>query len=189
MIGQMGGPDREPDREPEREPERVVARFRPHARVLILPSLVLIAAVGGATYGVLVLEGLWLRVAVLAGGLLVVLLLWLLPLVRWLGTHYVVTTRRIALRGGIAVRLRQELLHSRGYDVSVRQAGLQRMFRSGDVLINTGLDRPVIMRDVPRAELVQDALSELMEASTSSIATVRRSTAAQPVMRRSRDGR
>jgi uncharacterized membrane protein YdbT with pleckstrin-like domain len=175
--------------EQEREPERVVARFRPHARALTLPSFALIGAVGGATYGALVFEELWQRLSVAGAGLLVVVLFWMLPLVRWLGTHYVVTTRRIALRGGLAVRLRQELLHSRGYDVSVRQSGLQRMFRSGDVLINTGLDRPVIMRDVPHAELVQDALSELMEASTSSIATVRRSTAALPVMRRSRDSR
>lgn len=185
----MTDPGREHGREQGREPERVVARFRPHARVLVLPSIVLIGAVGAATYGALVLEELWQRLAVAGAGLLAIVLLWMLPLVRWLGTHYVVTTRRIALRGGLAVRLRQELLHSRGYDVSVRQSGLQRMFRSGDVLINTGLDRPVIMRDVPRADLVQDALSELMEASTSSIATVRRTTAAQPVLRRSREGR
>ena len=57
-------------REQGREPERVVARFRPHARVLVLPSIVLIGAVGAATYGALVLEELWQRLAVAGAGLL-----------------------------------------------------------------------------------------------------------------------
>ena len=64
---------------------------------------------------------------------------------------------------GLMVRTRQELLHSRGYDVTVRQNGMQQLFRSGDVLINTGLDRPVVLHDVPSAALVQSALHELME--------------------------
>jgi hypothetical protein len=73
----------------------------------------------------------------------------------------------------LLIRLRQELLHSRGYDVTVRKNSLQSAFGSGDVQINTGLDRPVVLKDVPSADLVQAALHDLMEASQNSVAARR----------------
>ncbi len=158
----------------ERQPERLIARVRPHARRLTLPSLALIAICGASTYGLFALDELWQRLALAAGALIAVFLLWMLPLLRWLSTQYLITTRRLVLRSGLLVRTRQEVLLSRSSDVSVRRSGLQSMFRSGDVLVGAGLDRPIVLRDVARADLVQEALADLMEASTSSIATVRR---------------
>lgn len=173
-----------------RVPERAIARLRPHARALVLPSIMLVAVVGGATFGALVLDELWQSLAVLGTAVALVGLFWLLPLLRWLSTQYLVTTRRVVLRRGLFVRTRQEVLLSRSYDVSVRQAGLQGVFRSGDVLINTGLDRPVVLRDVPRADLVQRALGDVMETGTASIATVRRqSELTDPALRRPRTDR
>lgn len=173
-----------------RVPERAIARLRPHARALVLPSIVLVVIAGGVSFGAFVLDELWPSLAVLLGGLVVIGLLWVLPLLRWLSTQYLITTRRVVLRRGLLVRTRQEVLLSRSYDVAVRQSGLQSMFRSGDVLINTGLDRPIVLRDVPRADLVQRALGDVMETSTTSIATVRRPVeTTDPALRRSRSGR
>jgi len=173
-----------------RVPERAIARLRPHARALVLPSIALVVVVGGAAFGAFMFDELWQSSAVLLAGVLVIGLLWLLPLLRWLSTQYLITTRRVVLRRGLFVRTRQEVLLSRSYDVAVRQAGLQSVFRSGDVLINTGLDRPVVMRDVPRAALVQRALGDVMETSTTSIATARRPVeTTDPTLRRSRTGR
>ena len=173
-----------------RVPERAIARLRPHARALVMPSVALVVIMGAAPFGALVLNELWQSLVVLVVGVLAIGLLWLLPLLRWLSTQYLVTTRRIVLRRGLFVRTRQEVLLSRSYDVSVRQAGLQSLFRSGDVLINTGLDRPVVLRDVPRADLVQRALGDVMEASTTSIATVRRRVeTTDPALRRPRTDR
>ena len=45
------------------------------------------------------------------------------PLFRWMSERYVVTTRRLVVVHGLGTRTRQELLHSRGYDVTVRAAG------------------------------------------------------------------
>lgn len=164
-----------------RAPERVIARLRPHARALALPSLALIAVTGGATYLAVTLDELWMRLLALGVGVLLVALLWLLPLLRWLSTQYVVTTRRVVLSRGLIVRTRSEVLLSRSHDITVRRTGLQGAFRSGDVLLNTGLDRPIVLRDVPRADLVQAALGDVMEASTTSIPVVRR--AAEPSVR------
>ena len=116
--------------------------------------------------------GDWLDVLFAAAGLLVIFGVFV-PLVSWLNHSYVITTRRIVARRGVVVRTRQELLHSRSYDVSVRQAGLQFMFGSGDVRINTGLEHPFVLRDVPHAAVVQSALHDLMEESLNPIAARR----------------
>ncbi|GAA1692232.1 hypothetical protein GCM10009792_10190 [Microcella alkalica] len=164
-----------------REPERVIVLLRAHARCLVVPVLVVTAVSGAAVYGAAVLEETWLRIAVAAGGALAIILLGLVPYVRWLASHVLITTRRIVVRRGLGVRMRQEVLHSRSYDVSLRQSGLQRLFGSGDILLNTGLDRPVVLRDLPRAALVQEALSDLMQQSRSAVAEARRQTGATPL--------
>ena len=119
------------------EGERVVARLRPHGRRLFWPSLVFIAAIGAAGYlqGSFPLD--WENLLVPVAAALIVVLLWLLPLLSWLGHRYIITTRRIVLRHGFFTRVRQELLHSRGYDVTVRKGALQSMFDHGR-LANTG---------------------------------------------------
>lgn len=155
------------------EIESVVARLRPHGRRLFWPCVVLVGTVGAVSFFFGRLTEQWQNLALLAGGGLVVLVLWLLPLLAWLGHRYIITTRRLVLRRGFFVRTRQELLHSRGYDVTVRKNALQSMFGSGDVRINTGLDRPVVLRDVPGADLVQSALHDLMERSINPIAARR----------------
>jgi uncharacterized membrane protein YdbT with pleckstrin-like domain len=160
------------------DPERVVARLRPHGRVLFWPCLILIAATTAMAYFTGSLPEAWQNIAVFGGGVLAILVLWLLPLVAWLGTRYIITTRRIVLRHGFFVRIRQELLHSRGYDIVVRKNAIQSLFGSGDVRINTGLEHPVVLRDVPSADLVQGVLHDLMERSLNPIAARRQAESA-----------
>lgn len=161
-------------------PEAVVARLRPHARALFWPSVALVAIAGATAFFAGSFRVDWLNGLVLAASGLLLILLFFIPLLAWLGRSYTITTRRIVLRSGLLVRTRQELLHSRGYDVTVRQNGFQQMFRSGDVLINTGLDRPVVLRDIPAADLVQSALHELMERSLNPIAARRQQEQSRP---------
>ena len=161
-------------------PESVVARLRPHGRALFWPTLALLLIVGATTYYFGRFPEEWENLALLGVAALLVLLLWVIPLLLWLGRNYTITTRRIILRSGFIVRVRQELLHSRGYDVTVRKNGLQSVFGSGDVQINTGLEHPVVLRDVPGADLVQAALHDLMEANQSMVASHRQQDASRP---------
>lgn len=142
--------------------------------MLILPALLLIATAGGAAYALGVLPEAWQRFAVVGAALAIVLFGSFLPFLAWLTRRTTITTRRVILRSGVFVRLRQELLHSRGYDVTVRRSWAQSAFGSGDVRINTGHDQPVVLRDVPRPDLLQAALHELMEVSNTGIADRRR---------------
>ena len=161
-------------------PEAVVARLRPHARALFWPTIALLALVAATAYFAGSFPEDWQNWTVLGASAVLVLLLFFAPLLAWLGRSYTITTRRIVLRHGLLVRTRQELLHSRGYDVTVRQNGLQQVFRSGDVLINTGLDHPIVLRDIPAADLVQSALHELMERSLNPIAARRQQEQSRP---------
>ncbi|WP_423918479.1 PH domain-containing protein [Frigoribacterium sp. 2-23] len=147
----------------QQPPEVVIARLRPHSRVLFWPSVALLAICGATGYFGGSFDEAWQNYTVFGAALVLIVLLWLVPLLIWLGRHYVITSRRIILRRGLLVRTRQELLHSRGYDLTVRKNALQSLFRSGDVLINTGLDRPFVLWDVPGADLVQSTLHDLME--------------------------
>jgi uncharacterized membrane protein YdbT with pleckstrin-like domain len=153
-----------------RVPEVVVARLRSHGRALFWPSIVLVALSGGTAYFFGVLPEAWQKTALVMAACLFGILLWMIPLLAWMGRNYTITTRRIVLRSGFFVRVRQELLHSRGYDVLVRQNALQGAFHSGDVQINTGLQHPIVLRDVPNVDLVQAALHDLMEASLNPVA-------------------
>jgi len=142
--------------------------------MLIFPTLLLIATAGGAAYALAVLPETWQRLGVMGAALVIVVFGSFLPFLAWLTRRTTITTRRIILRSGVFVRIRQELLHSRGYDVTVRSSWAQSAFGSGDVRINTGHDHPVVLRDVPRPQLVQAALEELMDDAHTQIADRRR---------------
>ncbi|RXZ40580.1 PH domain-containing protein [Agromyces binzhouensis] len=142
--------------------EHVVARLRRHGRILVLPSLLLIAVAGATAYAVPWLDDGWPRLAAIVAGALLVVLGSLLPYLAWLSSRTTVTTRRVIVRRGLFVRVRRELWHRSGYDVQVARSWLQRMSGSGDVRLETGHEVAVVIRDVPKPLQVQAALHELM---------------------------
>ncbi len=160
--------------------EHVIARLRRHGRMLFWPTILLIAVAGAAGYFAGRMPEEWQNLAVLIGAAVLALLGFVAPLLAWLSQRYTITTRRVIVRRGFFVHVRQELMHSRGYDLSVRRSWLQSAFRSGDILINTGLEQPIVLRDVPGAALVQRTLHELMESNQSVIAARRQNEQATP---------
>src|SRR6187402_1357067 len=88
-------------------PETVVARLRPHVRALFWPTIALLAAVVAGAYFTGQFDELWLNLVVALGAGVIVIVAWLIPLLAWLGRNYTITTRRIVLRSGFVVRVRQ----------------------------------------------------------------------------------
>lgn len=166
------------------DPERVLVRLRPHGRALTLPVLLLLAiCLAGGYFGSWFPEP-WENALLLVSLAGVAVFVTLLPVLVWLNRRYTVTTRRLIVSHGFFVRTRQELLHSRGYDVTLRRGPLQHLHRSGHVSINAGLESPVVLRDVPSAVLVVQALQDLMEENANMVAERRR----QEESRRGRPG-
>ncbi len=145
--------------------EHVIARMHPQARRLFWPSIVFIAVCGASGYFAGSFAESWQNIAVLVAGALIVVLGSFLPLLFWLTTRYTITTRRVILRRGFFVRVKQEVLHSRGYSVAVHSRWMQSISRSGDVQIDTGQGHPLVLADVPNASLVQQTLHDLIEAA------------------------
>jgi membrane protein YdbS with pleckstrin-like domain len=150
-----------PDRAPAAE--RVIARVRPHARALFWPTILLIVVCAALGYSTSVLTVPWQSLAALGIGVALIIVGWLMPLFFWLARNYTITSRRTVLRSGVFVRSRQEVLHSRTVDVTVRKGAAQTLFGTGDVLLNVGTHRPVVLRDVPSPDLVASALHELID--------------------------
>ncbi|MEY4533476.1 MAG: hypothetical protein RI926_1245 [Actinomycetota bacterium] len=71
-------------------------------------------------------------------------------------------------------RSKQEVLFGRIHDVTVRQNAVQAVFGAGDLLLNTGAETPIRLFDLPKANLVLSALSELVDSQTPLSAQLRR---------------
>ena len=140
----------------------MIVRLRPHARALFWPTVLLVVVAGAVGYVAGVVPEQWQALGVLLLAALLVITGWFAPLVRWLSRRYTITTRRTVVHSGVLVRSTQELLHSRAHDVTLRRGALQALFRSGDVILNAG-QNPVMLRDVPSAGLVREALHDLID--------------------------
>ena len=149
---------------PKPEPvEPVVARLRRHGRILVLPSVALIVLAAIAGYVPSLLTEEWMLTPFWIVVVFLVLILWLVPLVAWMGSRVIITTRRVVVYHGFFVRSRQEILCARIHDVTLRRSAIQGMFGSGDVLLNTGAEKPIRLHDLPKPTLVLAALSDLVE--------------------------
>lgn len=161
--------------------EHVIARLRRHGRMLFWPSLLLIIVVGATSYFLGQLPEEWENIALVAGAALLVIFGFVVPFLSWLNRRYTITTRRVIVRHGFFVHVRQELLHSRGYDITMRRSWLQSAFRTGDILITAGSEHVIVLRDVPNAELVQSTLHELMERNQALVAAQLQQQQAQAI--------
>ena len=133
--------------------------MRPHARVLVLPVLVLWGSLGLATLLVDRVDWPLWNLAVLTVAGIVVVLLTIVPTLAWLSRGFTFTTERVVTRSSFGGTRRETML-ARVHDVTVRRRGMQALFGAGDVLLSTGGDRAVVLSDVPHASLVQRMLSE-----------------------------
>lgn len=150
-----------------------IARMHGHARRMLWPAIILIAVSGAAAYysgNLPDVVAQWLPEAVrpwivwpVAG--LVVLLLVVLPYLRWLGRTYTVTTRRVVVQTGLFGRARTEISHARGYTIRERRGPIQRLWGSGTLTLSNGVDAPLRLVDVPSVRLLNETLADQVEVS------------------------
>lgn len=150
--------------------EEVVLALRPHWKELTLPVLVLLVVSPLATFAAtLVPESgaeRWLRLAIVAVAVLVVLRWTLWPFLVWITTSYVVTDRRLITRYGVIARIGRDMPLSRVNDVTFEHSSLvERLLRCGTLLVESAGERgQLVLRDVPRVEEVQRDVYRLAEA-------------------------
>jgi len=144
-------------------PELLVARFHGHARRLFWCALVLIAVAGAAAYFYNNVPAPFENWMLLAAAALVILVAVVWPFLVWLTRGYTITTRRVIARSGLFRRQSAELPHARGYAIAVRRGPIQRMWGAGTIILNSGLDVPLRLVNVPSVALVQETLADQIE--------------------------
>lgn len=147
--------------------EEVELDLHPHWRGLVLPAVLVPVVVGAGSYGAAVVSGsaaLPVRVAILAVGLLLLILYSLRRFLTWVSTQYVVTTHRVAVRSGVVSRSGRDVPLSRINDVTFHHSLVERLFGSGTLTIESAGERgQVELEDVPHVETVQRMIYQLVE--------------------------
>ena len=141
------------------EDEQVVLHRHPHWKRLIWPVVVLILATAAAAFGCRgastaphwdrtakkvvygVIAAIWL---VLVGWLT----LW--PFLTWLTTHFVITDRRVMFRHGVLTRSGIDIPLARINSVEFRHRLIDRMLRTGTLIIESASQDPLEFHDIPR---------------------------------------
>ncbi len=150
--------------------EEVVLHLHPHWGSLVAPVLSVVAALGLTTLGVFFVPDGFLREAVqyliLALGLTAIGYFGVAPWLRWITTHYVITTERLMIREGIVTRSGRDIPLVWLNDVSYEQSLLDRLLGAGTLSIESAGERGrMVLSHVPRVEEIHATLYELAEAA------------------------
>jgi membrane protein YdbS with pleckstrin-like domain len=142
--------------------EHVVIHKHPHWKMLLVPVLVLLVAVGGGAYlAALVSDQSWASIAWIAlAAVVLVLVGWLTlaPVVRWRTTHFIVTSDRVMYRIGVFKRTGLDIPMSRINSVRFEHSLLDRLLGCGTLIIESASDEPLEFEDIPGVERVHALL-------------------------------
>lgn len=142
--------------------EQVVLHKHPHAKMLVVPVLVLLLVVAVCVFlAALVRDQPWAPIgwiALAAVGLGLVGWLTLVPVLRWRTTHFVVTSRRVLVREGVLSRTGIDIPMSRINSVQFRHTVPERFLGCGTLVIESASDEPLEFTDVPQVEKVHALL-------------------------------
>ena len=146
--------------------ETLVLHRHPHWKALIVPVLALIlvsAAVGGAWWWSSTMDltdDTRTIVGIVSGVVWAGLVAWLViaPLIRWCTTHFVITDRRVMFRTGVFTRSGIDIPMARINSVQFRHDLIDRILRTGTLIIESASDDPLEFNDIPQVERVHALL-------------------------------
>jgi uncharacterized membrane protein YdbT with pleckstrin-like domain len=105
-----------------------------------------------------------LRAGIAAAAAVVLVATTLMPFLRWVTTHYVVTDRRLITRRGIIARTGRDMPLARINDISFSHTVLERILGCGTLVVESAGERgQLTLADVPGVETVQRRLYELAD--------------------------
>ena len=122
--------------------ENIVFDLKPHWIALLKPVLwtVLIVAAWIAAFVLIDPEKtVGLIISIIAVALICYLAAF--PIARWATTHFVLTTDRLITRFGIVAKHSREIPLERINDVTFNQTVIERLFKAGDLLIESAGER------------------------------------------------
>ncbi|MFF2847306.1 PH domain-containing protein [Streptomyces sp. NPDC058001] len=149
--------------------EELVHATRQHWTEIFTEFLILavIWAAAGALWWVIPSDEDWGRIAdyVVAGAAVVASLwFWLIPLLAWRGTVYIVTTKRIYKRSGFLTKTGHSIPLIRVNDVSFRATLWERILREGTLFIQSASEHGMLtLKHVPDPEGLKDLIYQAVD--------------------------
>jgi uncharacterized membrane protein YdbT with pleckstrin-like domain len=159
--------------------EKVVKAFRSHWWVLAPPIVFGVVLIVAIIVGAFFLEGtaLW---ALIGGGVVVWLALSVKPFLDWITTQYVITDERLIYRAGILSRRGKEIPLEVINDVAFTQRFVERLLRSGDLLIDSAGDMgPTRFSNIPDPEGLKSLIYQVRESRAIALRSNNRSLASE----------
>jgi uncharacterized membrane protein YdbT with pleckstrin-like domain len=148
--------------------ERVVKHLHPHWITLLVPTVLLVVIVGLGSFLAAIVpggsaQGL-LRIAIGAVAVLAVVVVVLVPYLRWRTTHYVLTTHRLMTRLGILNHTGRDVPLNRINNAMYEQSFWERIINSGTLVVESaGEDGQQVFENIPDADQTQQLINRLVE--------------------------
>lgn len=148
--------------------ETVIVRKRPHWKVLILPTVlfIVIIAVGAALIAVLNSSDwqyktifIWVIVAVSVIALIVLVLV---PFIRWRTEHFVITNHHVFFRTGLLSRREHQIPLGQIANMETEVTFWGRLMGYGSLIVESSADQPLKFRNVASLSKVQAQLNQLI---------------------------
>jgi uncharacterized membrane protein YdbT with pleckstrin-like domain len=146
--------------------ERVVLHRHPHWKRLVGAVLILLLATALASFTAAVVNRTDWNSTPRNVVILVILVVWLVvigwltvwPYLNWWTTHFVITDRRVMFRHGVLTRSGIDIPLARINSVEFRHGLIDRMVRTGTLIIESASQDPLEFHDIPRVERVHSLL-------------------------------
>ncbi|HEY7051635.1 MAG TPA: PH domain-containing protein [Mycobacterium sp.] len=151
------------------EDERVVLHRHPHWKRLFWPVVVLVVGTALAVFLLALVDHAgWAQqnqtaknvVLGVIGAVWLVVIGWLTvwPTLSWWTTHFVITDRRVMFRHGVLTRSGIDIPLARINSVEFRHGLINRMLRTGTLIVESASQDPLEFFDIPRVEQVHSLL-------------------------------
>jgi uncharacterized membrane protein YdbT with pleckstrin-like domain len=148
--------------------ERVVKHLHPHWITLLVPAVLLVVVVGLVSFLAAIFPAGSLqsvgRIVLVAVGAVAVIVVVLIPWMRWRTTHYVLTTHRLMTRLGILNHTGRDVPLNRINNAMYEQSFWERIINSGTLVVESaGEDGQQVFKHIPDADQTQQLINRLVE--------------------------
>lgn len=148
------------------EGEEVVLDLHPHWKVLFVPVVELLALLALAGFLLAQDFGSTADYVIVGVGVLLLVVLFVVPLLKWRTTHFVVTSERVVMRSGVLGRQGRDIPLVRINDVSFHHSFFERLLGCGTLVVESAGERgQVTLTEIPRVEKVQRTVYDLVDKS------------------------
>lgn len=152
------------------EGERELLTIRTHVKTMILSAIALIVVCAAGGFLVAIAPDgdsqKWVRVAIVAVALILIIWWCVVPFVRWLTSTYHITNRRLVYQHGFIARAGRDIPLTRINHVTFDRGVVDRIFRCGTLVVHDASEQSgMSLKDVPRIEDVHRTLNELVFAA------------------------